>query len=225
LPRRLIERPQSALPGTTALETAGGDGSWLGAAVGLPSRFSHETKAQDGEVALFLALQASDDVMVIRFVLSVWPASIRARDGNGRTFLKNAVENGLSDGVVECLMYWWHQAARERDDQGCLPIHFRYVQSFTETWPNRNIASWPGTAQLLFMLCPESLQLVNNDGAIPLHGAAQFNSLPLVQFFVEAFPDGVRHRSKSGWLPLHIAVESAQSDGVLVVPYLLQQWP
>lgn len=175
----------------------------------------HETSAQDGVLALHLALQANVDCRVVRLVLSAWPASIRARDGNGRTSLHLAVANGLPHHMVVYLANVWEQAARERDNQGCLPIH--YVRSFTPLWPD--------SARALVMLYPESLQQTNHAGEIPLHGAAQSKSLPLVRFLVGAYPAGLRHKSNDGLLPLHKAVQAAQPVGEQIVPYLIQQRP
>ena len=105
-----------------------------------------------------------------------------------------------------CLASLWQHAVVERDDQGCLPIH--NVRSFTTRWPNRRYPSWPDTAQMLVMLLyPESAQQTNDAGEIPLHAAAQSNSLPLVQFFfVEEYPEGVQRRSDDGSLPLRKAL-------------------
>jgi ankyrin repeat protein len=184
--------------------------------------FCDRTTAQDGERALFLALVTHADLSVVRFLDWAWPASIQARCGKGRNPLHFAVL-GASHEVVTLLLKWRPEAARERDDQGCLPIH--YVRSFTTPWPDRTAPSWPDAAQALVMVWPESLQQMNNAGEIPLHGAAESNSLPLVQFLVEEYPEGVQHRSNDGSLPLHEAVRAAEPVGEQVVPYLFLQWP
>jgi ankyrin repeat protein len=179
--------------------------------------FSREATAQDGVMALRLALQVDADLRVVRFLAPAWPASIRSRDENGRTFLHLAVLNGVSRTMVQYLASLWEEAVLQTDNQGCFPIH--YVRSFT------NDPSILDPADMLFMMWPESLQQANDAGEIPLHGAAESNSLPLVQFIVEKYPAGLQHRSNDGLLPIHKAVQAAQPVGEQVVPYLVQQWP
>jgi Ankyrin repeats (3 copies) len=186
-------------------------------------QFCEKKTAQDGERALFLALVTHADLSVVRFIDWAWPASIQARCGKGRNPLHFAVLGDVSHEVVTHLVKCRPEAARERDDKGCLPIH--YVRSFTTRWPDRTAPSWPDAAQALVMVWPESLQQMNNAGEIPLHGAAASNSLPLVQFLVEEYPEGVQHRSNDGSLPLHEAVRAAEPVGEQVVPYLVQQCP
>jgi ankyrin repeat protein len=173
---------------------------------------------------LFLALETHAEPPILRFLQWAWPASIQARIEKGHNPLHVAVIEGASHEVVDVhvphevvdlLVKWRQGKARERDDKGCLPIH--YVMSWQDQWPN--------AAQVLVMAYPESLKQRSDEGEIPLYGAARSNSLPLVQFFVEGYPRGVRRRSNNGWLPLHHAVMCAEPWGEQVVPYLLQQWP
>jgi ankyrin repeat protein len=123
---------------------------------------------------------------------------------------------------VQYLASLWEEAVLQTDNQGCFPIH--YVRSFTND-PSILDPSILDPAEMLFMMWPESLQQANDAGEIPLHGAAESNSLPLVQFFVEKYPAGLQHRSNDGLLPIHKAVQAAQPVGEQVVPYLVQQWP
>jgi Ankyrin repeat len=105
--------------------------------------FSRASTARDGELALFLALETHAEPPVLRFLQWAWPASIRERNEKGRNALHVAVIQGASHEVVDVLVphmvvdllvKWRPETARERDDEGCLPIH--YVTSWQDQWPN-----------------------------------------------------------------------------------------
>ena len=91
--------------------------------LGEQQEFSRKASAHDGVIAFALAWQVDADIRVVRFLVSVWPALIRSRDENGRTFLHLAVLNGASYVLVTYLALLRTQAVWERDDQGFFPIH------------------------------------------------------------------------------------------------------
>jgi Ankyrin repeat len=201
-----------------------GDGAVMGA---------DHPAAHDGVRALQIALEGNADPVVAGIVHTGWPDSIHATFGRGRTPLHVAVAHGASHAVVRDLIGLREEAVLERDENGCLPIH--YVRSFTEWVPGEVLFqsdSWQNadTAQLLIQTQPVCMLLKNTAGQLAVHKAVQTNSLALVQVLVEqSLPYSKYVRTllahdAAGSTPLHVAVARPDAPAP-VVKYLVEQGP
>jgi len=82
--------------------------------------------------------------------------------------------------------------------------------------------------QFLVNFWPESCQIPNRYGSMPLHltierDAEAWLSLETIQVLVQAWPDAVHVHDNMGWLPLHYACQNKCTDEVIA--FLINCWP
>lgn len=72
------------------------------------------------------------------------------------------------------------------------------------------------TLQLLLSYAPNMVSQTNSEQQLPLHIAMQYASPDMILHLLEVYPEGAKLKDKSGWLPLHYAVEVKAPDAAVI---------
>lgn len=137
-------------------------------------------------------------------------------DEDGRLLLQEELYLAKpNEDIIETLLEVEPERIKKRNpDSGCLPIHIACL----------NIHSIDaGILVTLLDAWPESIQMVDYHGFLPLHKALIANpvnnqppNLDNITMIVEAFPDGINKQNKRGQYPLHCAVEAKRAFSQIV---------
>ncbi len=119
-------------------------------------------------------------------------------------FFIMACHNDLvTEEIIRCLLEYFPDAAGYTSTEGLLtPLH-------SILCVNKNVTR--GIVQLLIDACPESIDRANNEGNTPLHHLCNNKQLhdtaavDILGFFLERYPEAVRHTETNGALPIQLA--------------------
>jgi len=199
-----------------------------------PMSIQERYQSQNGGTSVPIYMYLHNNAVsldIVQYLVEQWLELIKIPFGS-KLALHWACEKGLSAPIIQYLADQWPRAARRQVRQG-LPLHIA--------------CSTPGTPidtiTCLINMWPESLQVYNDDGYLPLHVACgkdapnadvSASEALLIQVLLTAWPDGVSKRTLvfDGWrdyvegmgpLPLHLACSHAQS--LKTIQILLEAWP
>eukprot|EP00964_Phaeocystis_antarctica_P077041 scaffold47726_cov53-Phaeocystis_antarctica.AAC.4 len=132
----------------------------------------------------------------------------------GMPSLSEALRNEASDAVVLALLAAHPEGAKEKDENGNLPLHFAVAYEASEA-----------VVQALLAAHPEGAKEKNTYGSLPLHRAVEEQaSDAVVLALLAAHPEGAKEKSdQTSSLPLHAAVAVEASDAVVLA--LLEVYP
>jgi len=129
------------------------------------------------------------------------PESVCKPDEDGSLPLMHACANNVSLEVIEQLYKKNSEAVRAVDSFGCAAIHYAAFYGCSDT------------VKYLMHVEPECANMVEGNGALPLHDAAQnqrdIYNTEMVEFLLQVNPDAARKRDDYGAFPLHKAVKSS----------------
>jgi ankyrin repeat protein len=159
-----------------------------------------------------LRLQAGLTLRDVAALVEACPESLQATDENGRTPLHLAASNdAVPLDVLRYLVAKDPLTIKIRCRTGETPL-LRAVRAGA---PVEN-------TQFLVSQWPESAQLKDSDGKLPLHDAV-CEWQPSVRTLVETWPPSLQVQDDRGWLPLHHVANSVTPEDV--APYLVERWP
>ena len=107
----------------------------------------------------------------------------------------------VTEGIIQCLLNYFPDAACATDGKGWTPLHF--------ACSNKNMTL--GIIQLLIDAAPDSVRSVSNKGSTPIHKLcdnsklSEANSIQILEFLLEKHPGATRYFNNDGNLPIHVA--------------------
>jgi ankyrin repeat protein len=191
----------------------------------------------------------------IEFMIGLYPESIRALDGQGRTLLHSASFNQAPADVVDFLLEAWPEAVRVVDQEGGrLAIHAACRGGKSVAVLERMIQVWPACLeqpnsagmlplheccsanprldfmQLLASKYPQALRTTDEKGFLPLHWSCRNRFTPpdVYLWLLKEYPESIRAKTVSGELPVHLVAVPTQCNAHRqrrVVQLLLRHWP
>lgn len=175
----------------------------------LLEEFGHTAFAEDVSPLSVAVSMARPNLDVVKLILEYRPESVRKIDEDGSLPLMHACANNVTLDVIEYLYEQYPAALKVTDSFGCAAIHYAAFYGC------------PETVSFLLGVDPACANMVEGNGALPLHDAVQnmrgFGSTEMVEILLQANPQAVRKRDDYGAFPLHKAAKSATLSVVQLV--------
>jgi ankyrin repeat protein len=157
--------------------------------------------------------QGPPNVELMQQLFESKPAEAKRRFLYGQTLLHRAVESFPNRGdVVLCILEAYPEALSVEDDNGFLVLH-RLLFS----------GNWYKSHEIMQLVpkfvevCPDSVITPTSTGRLPLHLACQrTESLELVEYLLDCFPDACHYRDDEGKFPLDHALEVTDPNASIV---------
>lgn len=155
----------------------------------------------------------SPNIEVVSYLLQLFPDSASFQDADGSYPLMHACANNRGTEMADLLFDSHCDAAAAPDNFGCYAIHYAarsgrremfqwLIDTCPETAHHKSVSgAFPlhdavqnkvhatvGVLTLLFNANKEAVSTQDNNGALPLHLAAQHASLEIVKFIYSSFP-------------------------------------
>uniref|UniRef100_J3MW86 Uncharacterized protein n=1 Tax=Oryza brachyantha TaxID=4533 RepID=J3MW86_ORYBR len=127
----------------------------------------------------------------------------------GKTALHAAVL--LSKELSSILVNWKPSLIRTPDESGSTPLHYLADGKYTDE------ASCISITELLLNKDPSSGYCEDSEDSLPIHVAAAYNTLCIIDQFVKMCPGCESSRNASGQTILHVAVQRGSYDIVRLV--------
>jgi hypothetical protein len=145
---------------------------------------------------------ARPNLEVVRLIVEYRPDSVSKTDEDGSLPLMHACANNVDLSVIEYLYECYPAALKATDSFGCAAIHYAAFYGCVET------------VKYLINLDPSCANMVEGNGALPIHDAVQNTrscggSTEMVEFLLQVNPSAVRKRDDYGAFPLHKAAKSS----------------
>jgi ankyrin repeat protein len=142
---------------------------------------------------LLVALRCGVSLREIRSIVEQDTQQVSVKDKEtGSIPLHVAVAHGASQRVLRYLVNVWRLSVRQKDDDGCLPLHY--------VGPESSLRS----VRYLVRRWPKSVEVQNAAGELPLHAAAGWRArLSVLRFLVNRHPQALAVPDFAGNLPLH----------------------
>lgn len=201
-----------------------------------PSAQDVETILQDAPVISIQLLQRfvrssiNNDMLlsdegeeILHVILRNYPDIAKSKLGSRGSFLLHYVCGySASLETVQLVMDLYPGALREKDSDGCLPLHWACNGEFS-------VPSLDVVKLLVSSYDGAGISVPTGDeGMLPLHLALSVGAPDKVVFFLlDAYPDGARTRNGYNDTPLSVAIEGAQTGGLCsaVLIRLIQMFP
>jgi len=175
---------------------------------------SFHEKDRDGMLPLHNACAGGCPDKVIQLLLESWPESMQIVTNAGGFPLHHACRGKLSLTVIQALLQAWPNAVHLPDDKGYLPLHYALKYGCTADVIQFLVHSWP-----------ESCHILTNEGELPLHCACDKQSLAVICFMLDCYPQVIGCKDKRSRLPLHTACLAVATLELEVIEHLIQAWP
>eukprot|EP00986_Skeletonema_menzelii_P017391 scaffold19231_cov69-Skeletonema_menzelii.AAC.1 len=124
-------------------------------------------------------------------------------------FFRSACNNErVTEGIIRCLLEYFHDAASAAGNNGCLPLHKACY----------NKSATPNIIRLLIDAAPDSVRSVSNKGNMPLHALCcnskvdEAAAIQILKLLIEKYPEAIRHAHNGGCLPIQIASWGTSSE-------------
>ncbi len=147
---------------------------------------------------------AKPNLEAVKLIIAYRPDSVSKTDEDGSLPLMHACANNLSLDVIEYLIELYPAAIKATDSFGCAAIHYAAFYGCANT------------VKYLISVEPKCAQMVEGNGALPIHDAVQnqrsfgAGCTEMVEFLLQVYPDSVRKRDDYGAFPLHKAAKSSE---------------
>ena len=176
---------------------------------------------EDGCLPLHYACDNKNVTLeIIQLIIDAAPDSVRSVCNSGWMPLHDLCSNQYVDEatgikILKFLIDKYQEAVRHADNRGRLPIHVA--------------ASWgryPEFCRVLIEAYPRSEQIASNNGVLPLHHACVRNTVAMVEYWYNLFPDAIDTTTTGGFYPIHTAIRGMKERddsgaAVKVVEFLL----
>jgi len=141
---------------------------------------------------------------VVKFLIDQYPDGLKTKDEHGRLPLHHAVFQASFLDIVQLLIESYPDSVKEKDKYSNLALHEACGSGASREVIELLMDSYNGEEAHA-----RGLGVVNDDGEIPLHGAA----LETMQLLLEQYPEGTNVASSTcGLLPLHVAISDIDCD-------------
>ncbi len=184
----------------------------------------------EGQLPLTYACNSNDVPLgVIQLLIDAAPDSVHHKDNGGNTPLHilcadTALEEARALEILQLLLERCPESVRLANNIGYLPIHIAAMVSKSTDLCRLLIEAYPGSER---MANHPGNHAGNHAGTLPLHCACTRNSIAMVKYFYNLYPDAIEHATAGGLYPIHAVLVSATVnhenylDAVDVVKFLL----
>jgi ankyrin repeat protein len=155
----------------------------------------------DGAFPFMYSCAWNDTTEVVSMLHQRNPQSVHVSDIYGFKALHYASYVG-STSVIQYLLEVSPAFAQEANMYGVLPLSACAV----------NVRAGTVGLKLIYGAYPEAISIPDNEGMLPLHKAAQYGTLDMVNFLLENLPDASFCADKEGLLPMHYAALRADKS-------------
>jgi hypothetical protein len=101
---------------------------------------------------------------------------------------------GVDMSVIDCLFAAFPGALLSKDEEGGRsPLHMAAMKGVSAT-----------VVRYMVYTLPQSLQMTDNEGNLPLHYAAMYSCEAVVELMADLSPDACQHANARARLPLHV---------------------
>ena len=120
---------------------------------------------------------------------------------NYKFFVEACKNERVTEGIIQCLLKYFPDAASITDEESRSPLHFACYN------PNVTLS----IIHFLIGAAPASVRSVSNVGNMPLHGLCinkevdDATALEILKLLIERYPEAIRHANKEGKFPIHCA--------------------
>ena len=131
-----------------------------------------------------------------------------ARGGNYAFFFCACRNEGVTEGIIRCLLEYFPDAVRATDQDGRSPL----------PWACANKNATLSIIRLLIDAAPDSVRRTDFIGAMPLHFLCgnqkvdEAAAIQILKLLIEKHPEAVSHADNEGGLPIHYASEKRSPD-------------
>ena len=177
---------------------------------------------------------------IVQLLIDAAPDSVRSEDLSGLMPLHYLCMNINLDEtagsailkllIKKCPEAVRHETTCDDDQTRSLPIHIACESKKSPDFCRLLIDAYPGSeriaAQQLSEGFPDPNQILDVEGALPLHYACRNNTVATVQYLYKLYPDAINHATTNGHYPIHAAIRRMSysdnaTDAVDIVRFLL----
>ena len=153
-------------------------------------------KNKRGYLPLHMAASNNASSDTVAAILSAYPEAASVKSKSGRLPLQYALmSRNPNEQVVKIVLDAYPAGASEVDSDGDVALYFAIMQQSSEL------------VSLLLKRCPESAQIRNKKGQLPLHIALRSSAaLEIVEAMLIAYPAAAADSTSDHELPIHIAL-------------------
>ena len=143
---------------------------------------------------------------IIRLLIDAAPDSVRREDNKGYLPLHYLCPNPSQGettliAILRLLLEKYPDSVRHECNRGHLPIHTAATASKSPEFCRVLIDAYPGSERIPAI----------STGLLPFHHACSNNSVAIVEYLYNRYPDAIDHASPGGIYPIHAAISRAIS--------------
>ena len=158
---------------------------------------------------------------ILRCLVEYFPNAVKAIGEEGRSPLHSICRDNknVTLGMVQILIDAFPESLRHENNDGRAPLHCLCRNNDLDGESGLKIL------ELLIMRCPESVKhTTKEDGDLPIHFAAAWQSLEFCRILIEAYPGSERITcgDDEGYLPFHLA---CHFNNIATAKYLYNLYP
>ena len=170
---------------------------------------------KDGAYALMYSAAWNDCELTLHSLYTASPGAMQAIDKYGYHAIHFAAYVGCYD-VCSYILHVYPECIKIKTSGGVLPLSAAVV--------NRTSRS-TDIVQLMLDMHPKAAKQADEDGALPIHKAAQFGTLDTVKLLYNAYPEGMMIADGEGLLPMHYAGQRDKSreDNMEILQFLSEE--
>ena len=159
---------------------------------------------------------------IIEVICGAHPEFIRMEDNDGQLLLHQLCATSNQDetlrtAILRLLLEKNPDSIQHADNNGNLPIHMAAAKTKSVKFCAMLIEAYPGSEQIPAM----------STGMLPFHYACVHNTVAIVEYLYNLYPDSIEHTASPGVYPVHAAFRSVidrkddKGEAVDIVKFLL----
>jgi len=157
---------------------------------------------KDGSLPLMHACACNESIEVVKLLHEAHPTAVSEQDNLGFRAINYAAYSGFPE-LVRYILSVHPRSAYLVARNGCLPLH-----DAVENTARGGLEM----VDDIFHANTGAISIADDEGALPLHKAAQKGSLEVVQFLHQLYPRAASVADKEGLLPMHYASQRSDKD-------------
>ena len=156
----------------------------------------------DGRLPLHYACENSNvSLGIIRLLIDAAPDSVRHEESTGNLPLHRLCGNTNLDEatalqILKLLLEKHPESVRHETNDGHLPIHFAAC----------HMTKSPEFCRVLIEAYPGSERIADGRGMLPFHYACVNNTVAIVEYLYNLYPDSIEETATGGFYPIHTAI-------------------